>query len=71
MQIFHCHLLSHEDQGCMAQMRIDPVKVAPVVMRHFAGAYPVNPVVPLLIVLGTAGAILLWTTLLPVTYHPM
>ncbi|KAJ9464338.1 Multicopper oxidase mco [Diplonema papillatum] len=71
MQIFHCHLLSHEDQGCMAQMRIDPVKVAPVVMRRFAGAYPVNPVVPLLIVLGTAGAILLWTTLLPVTYHPI
>eukprot|EP01060_Flectonema_neradi_P006538 TRINITY_DN1442_c1_g5_i1.p1 TRINITY_DN1442_c1_g5~~TRINITY_DN1442_c1_g5_i1.p1 ORF type:complete len:541 (+),score=49.70 TRINITY_DN1442_c1_g5_i1:106-1728(+) len=51
-QMFHCHVLSHEDQGCMAQIEI---------VNHAAfKVSTLNPLIPLLLLGLVTGAILMF-----------
>eukprot|EP01064_Diplonema_japonicum_P013239 TRINITY_DN20744_c0_g1_i1.p1 TRINITY_DN20744_c0_g1~~TRINITY_DN20744_c0_g1_i1.p1 ORF type:complete len:533 (+),score=79.93 TRINITY_DN20744_c0_g1_i1:67-1665(+) len=54
LQMFHCHVLSHEDQGCMAEIEIVPPRRD---HHSLAGHYAFHPLLPILILLVLASAI--------------
>eukprot|EP01059_Diplonema_ambulator_P014042 TRINITY_DN24861_c0_g1_i1.p1 TRINITY_DN24861_c0_g1~~TRINITY_DN24861_c0_g1_i1.p1 ORF type:complete len:553 (+),score=160.94 TRINITY_DN24861_c0_g1_i1:48-1661(+) len=56
-QMFHCHVLSHEDQGCMAEIEITPA----VRRDSLAGHFAFHPLLPVFLLIVASGAIGIWT----------